>query len=67
MTAHDQPVEVLQDFAERVSGSGDTGTLDGPAFLATLLEWVLGAYSVAFQRLRRLKSSTSMPSWKRRR
>ena len=51
VTAHDQPVEVLQDFAERVSGSGDTGTLDGPAFLATLLEWVLGAYSGAFERL----------------
>jgi magnesium transporter len=44
-------LEVLDDFAERVSGSGDTGTLDGPAFLATLLEWVLGAYSVAFERL----------------
>jgi magnesium transporter len=51
VTAHDQPVEVLEDFAERVSGSGDTGTLDGPAFLATLLEWVLGAYSGAFERL----------------
>jgi magnesium transporter len=51
VTAHDQPVEVLEEFAERVSGSGDTGTLDGPAFLATLLEWVLGAYSGAFERL----------------
>jgi magnesium transporter len=51
ITAHDSPVEVLEEFAERVSGSGDTGTLDGPAFLATLLEWVLGAYSEAFERL----------------
>ena len=51
ITAHDRSVEVLEDFAERVSGSGDTGTLDGPAFLATLLEWVLGAYSTAFERL----------------
>jgi magnesium transporter len=51
ITAHDQPVEVLDEFAERVSGSGDTGTLDGPAFLATLLEWVLGAYSAAFERI----------------
>jgi magnesium transporter len=51
ITAHDQPVAVLQEFAERVSGSGDTGVLDGPAFLATLLEWVLGAYSEAFERL----------------
>jgi magnesium transporter len=51
ITAHDRPVAVLQEFAERVSGSGDTGVLDGPAFLATLLEWVLGAYSGAFERL----------------
>jgi magnesium transporter len=51
ITAHDRPVEVLNEFAERVSGSGDTGTLDGPAFLATLLEWVLGAYSAAFERI----------------
>ena len=43
--------EALEEFAQRVSGSGDTGVLDGPAFLATLLEWVLGAYSEAFERL----------------
>ena len=51
VTAHDRPIEVLDEFAERVSGSGDTGVLDGPAFLATLLEWVLGAYSAAFETL----------------
>jgi magnesium transporter len=49
VTAHDRPLGVLEEFAERVSGSGDTGVLDGPAFLATLLEWVLGAYSAAFE------------------
>jgi magnesium transporter len=51
ITAHDRPIAVLDEFAERVSGSGGTGALDGPAFLATLLEWVLGAYSGAFERL----------------
>ena len=51
ITAHDRPIPVLQEFSERVSGSGDTGVLDGPAFLATLLEWVLGAYSQAFERV----------------
>ena len=51
ITAHDRPVEILREFAERVSGSGETGVLDGPAFLATLLEWVLGAYTAAFERL----------------
>jgi magnesium transporter len=51
ITAHDRPLSVLSEFAERVSGSGGTGVLDGPVFLATLLEWVLGAYSAAFERL----------------
>ena len=51
VTAHDQPIPVLEEFAERVSGSGDTGSLDGPGFLATLLEWVLGSYSAAFERI----------------
>jgi magnesium transporter len=51
ITAHDRPVPVLEEFAERVSGSGDTGVLDGPVFLATLLEWVLNAYSLAFERV----------------
>jgi magnesium transporter len=51
ITAHDRPVSVLDEFAERVSGSGGTGVLDGPMFVATLMEWVLGAYSGAFERL----------------
>ena len=51
ITAHDVPIPVLEEFASRVSGSGDTGALDGPGFLAALLEWVLGAYSAAFERI----------------
>ena len=51
ITAHDEAIPVLEEFADRVSGSGDTGTLDGPSFLAALLEWVLGAYSAAFERM----------------
>jgi magnesium transporter len=51
VTAHDRPVAVLDDFALRVSGSGDTGSLDGPGFLAALLEWVLGSYTAAFDRI----------------
>jgi magnesium transporter len=35
----------------RLARERDTGSLDGPGFLATLLEWVLGAYSEAFERL----------------
>ena len=49
ITAHDEAIPVLEEFADRVSGSGDTGILDGPAFLAALLEWVLGAYTAAFE------------------
>jgi magnesium transporter len=51
VTAHDLPIPVLDDFASRVSGSGDTGSLDGPCFLAALLEWVLGSYTRAFERI----------------
>jgi magnesium transporter len=51
VTAHDLPIPVLEEFAERASGSGDTGSLDGPGFLATLLEWVLGSYTAAFERI----------------
>ena len=42
---------MLEEFASRASGSGDTGSLDGPTFLAALLEWVLGSYSAAFERI----------------
>jgi magnesium transporter len=51
VTAHDRPIQVLEEFAARVSGSGDTGSLDGPGFLAALLEWVLGSYTAAFERV----------------
>jgi magnesium transporter len=51
ITAHDKPIPVLEEFASRASGSGDTGSLDGPGFLAALLEWVLGSYSAAFERI----------------
>jgi magnesium transporter len=53
ITAHDRSLPVLDEFAARVSGSGETGVLDGPAFLATLLEWVLGAYTTAFEQIER--------------
>src|SRR4029078_454384 len=51
LRAQNEPIPVLQEFAERVSGSGDTGSLDGPGFLAALLEWVLGSYTAAFERI----------------
>lgn len=50
-TSHDRPIQVLDHFAELASGSGPTGELDGPRFLAALLEWVLNEYAMAFERL----------------
>ena len=51
VTAHERPVAVLDQFAELASGSGPTGELDGPSFVAALLEWVLNEYSTAFDHL----------------
>ena len=52
VTSHDRPIGVLDEFAARASGSGHAaGLLDGPSFLAALFDWVLGAYSAAFERI----------------
>ena len=50
VTVHDTPVEVFDDFRERMtSSSGDVGRLDGAEFLADLLAWVLEAYLGEFE------------------
>jgi magnesium transporter len=49
VTAHARPLEVLETFRERASASGDVGQLDGPEFLAHLLERVLESYFDAFE------------------
>ena len=51
LTAHDQPVAVLDDLAELAAGSGSTGQLTGPSFLAMLFEWVLNGYSSSFEQI----------------
>jgi magnesium transporter len=51
VTIHDQPLEIIDTFRKRASGSGDTGQLEGPEFLADLLEWVLSTYFDAFERI----------------
>ena len=51
VTAHESPLPALESFTERVAGTGRTGDLDGPSFLATLLEWVLNEYVLAFERV----------------
>jgi Mg2+ and Co2+ transporter CorA len=51
LTAHDRPVAVLDDLAELAVGSGPTGHLTGPSFLAMLFEWVLNGYSASFEQI----------------
>jgi magnesium transporter len=51
VTAHEQPAQVLDDYAELAQGSGRIGDLDGATFLAGLLEWVLGEHASAFERV----------------
>lgn len=53
LTIHEGPLEVLDTFRERASGSGATGKLDGLEFLANLLEWVLQSYLDAFEEIER--------------
>lgn len=51
VTVREAPLEALDIFRERATGSGATGELDGPTFLATLLEWVLQSYLEAFEEI----------------
>jgi len=53
VTAHAGRVAVLDEFAALARGSGRTGDMDGPSFLAALLEWVLGEHALAFERIER--------------
>jgi magnesium transporter len=51
VTMHDEPIEMLETFRERATGSGATGRLEGLEFLANLLEWVLESYFHAFEEI----------------
>jgi magnesium transporter len=51
LTAHDKPVAVLDELAELAVGSGPTGQLTGPTFLAMLFEWVMNGYSKSFEQI----------------
>lgn len=49
VTAHDGRTTVLDGFRELAEGAGELGSLDGPSFLATVLEWVFDAYREGFE------------------
>jgi magnesium transporter len=53
VTIHDEPLQIIETFRERASGSGDTGRLEAPEFLADLLEWVMSSYFDAFEQIER--------------
>ena len=53
VTLHEASVQPFEDFRKRAGGSGQVGLLDGPQFLAALLEWVLAAYLSAFEAVER--------------
>jgi magnesium transporter len=50
VTVRDGDLEVFDEFRARMTeSSGEVGLLDGPEFLAGLLEWTLEAYLGAFE------------------
>ena len=49
VTLHDEKVEAVDEFRDYASGGGQVGELDAPAFVATLLEWVVAGYVRAFE------------------
>jgi Mg2+ and Co2+ transporter CorA len=51
VTVRDGPVEVLETFRERASGTGATGHLDGLEFLANIAEWAIHEYLEAFEQI----------------
>ena len=49
VTVRDGPVEVVEELRKRAEGAGEVGRLDGLAFLADLLTWILEGYLRAFE------------------
>ena len=51
VTAHQERVEVLEEFLERAEGGGQVGALDSPSFVAAVCEWVITSYFRAFEEI----------------
>ena len=49
VTAHQEKIKVLEEFAERAQGGGQVGALDSPSFVAAVCEWVVTSYFRAFE------------------
>ncbi len=44
ITVHREPLEFLDAFGEHLAGGSAVGLVDGPSFLAALLDWLLNGY-----------------------
>ena len=52
LTAHEDEIEVLEDFRKRAEeGQGSIGALDAASFAAVLLGWVVAGYVRAFEQI----------------
>ena len=51
LTVRSDEIAVVDDFRAHAEGGGELGALDGPSFLATLLEWVVTSYLRAFSEI----------------
>ena len=51
VTMREASVPVFTEFREQAAGEGELGVLDGPSFLAELLEWTIGSYLRALERI----------------
>jgi magnesium transporter len=51
VTVRSAPVPVFDQFREQAVGEGELGVLDGPSFLAALLEWTISSYLRAFEEI----------------
>ena len=51
VTAHEEEIEVLEEFRERAEGGSQAGALDSPSFVAAAVEWVVTSYFRAFEEI----------------
>jgi magnesium transporter len=49
VTVQPERLEVLDQFRKRAAGGGQVGALDGPSFVAAIVEWVIAGYLRAFE------------------
>ena len=51
LTAHRDDIDLLDAFLEPIKGETELGRVEGPVFLALLLDWIVSGYFRAIERL----------------